>query len=87
MAIMDAINKHNERHPGKELLYLNDSARDPVMTNEKCSFWHFRFEANSDMKMESLTSHMARDKAIRKVFLLAARVLPDAAAVERVRKG
>ncbi|HYF17901.1 MAG TPA: branched-chain amino acid ABC transporter substrate-binding protein [Ramlibacter sp.] len=70
MAIMDAINKHNERNPGQELLYLNYSAQDPVMTNEKCSFWHFRFEANSDMKMESLTSFMAKDKAIRKVYLI-----------------
>lgn len=70
LAIQDAVNKHNERNPGKEMIYLNYSAQDPSMTNEKCSFWHFRFEANSDMKMESLTSHMAKDKKIRNVFLI-----------------
>lgn len=70
LAIMEAVAKHNERNPGQELLYLNYSAQDPVMTNEKCSFWHFRFEANSDMKMEALTTHMAQDKAVRKVFLI-----------------
>ncbi len=70
LAIMEAVAKHNERNPGQELLYLNYSAQDPVMTNEKCSFWHFRFEANSDMKMEALTTHMAKDKAVRKVFLI-----------------
>ena len=26
------------------------------------------FEANSDMKMEALTTYMAKDKAVRKVF-------------------
>jgi branched-chain amino acid transport system substrate-binding protein len=70
IAIQDAVNKHNERNPGQELLYLNYSAQDPSMTNEKCSFWHFRFEANSDMKMETLTSYMAKDTKIKSVYLI-----------------
>ena len=70
MALLDAINKYNERNPGKELLYLNHAAVDPDMTNSKCSFWHFRFDANSDMKMEALTSFMAKDKSIKKVYII-----------------
>src|SRR6185436_13230513 len=50
------VNGHNERNPGKEILYLNYAAVDPAFTNDKCSFWHFRFDANSDMKMEALTT-------------------------------
>jgi len=69
-ALIEAINKHNERNPGKEILYLNYAAVDPAFTNEKCSFWHFRFDANSDMKMESLTSWMAQNKDIKKVYLI-----------------
>ncbi len=69
-ALIEAINRHNERNPGKEILYLNYAAVDPAFTNEKCSFWHFRFDANSDMKMESLTSWMAGRKEIKKVYLL-----------------
>jgi len=69
-ALIEAINRHNERNPGKEILYLNYAAVDPAYTNEKCSFWHFRFDANSDMKMESLTSWMAGRKEIKKVYLL-----------------
>ncbi|NMV12922.1 ABC transporter substrate-binding protein, partial [Vibrio parahaemolyticus] len=42
-ALVDAINKHNEREPGRRVLFLNYAAVDPVLTNEKCSFWHFRF--------------------------------------------
>jgi len=69
-ALLEAVNRHNERNPGKEILYLNYAAVDPAYTNEKCSFWHFRFDANSDMKMESLTTYMAGQKNIKKVYLL-----------------
>ena len=70
LALIDAINKHNERNPGKEIVYLNHAAVDPDMTNSKCSFWHFRFDANSDMKMEALTTFMAKDKSIKKVYII-----------------
>ncbi|MDB5764054.1 MAG: branched-chain amino acid transporter substrate-binding protein, partial [Herminiimonas sp.] len=70
LALIDAVNKHNERNPGKEVVYLNYAAVDPDLTNSKCSFWHFRFDANSDMKMEALTGFMARDKNIRKVYII-----------------
>ena len=70
LALVDAINKHNERNPGKEVLYLNDSAVDPDLTNSKCSYWHFRFDADTSMKMEALTTFM-KDKAdVKKVYLL-----------------
>ncbi|HEV8095396.1 MAG TPA: branched-chain amino acid ABC transporter substrate-binding protein [Burkholderiales bacterium] len=69
-ALIEAVNRHNERNPGKEILYLNYAAVDPAFTNEKCSFWHFRFDANADMKMESLTTYMAGQKNIKKVYLL-----------------
>ena len=64
------MNKHNERNPGKEILYLNYAAVDPDFTNSKCSFWHFRFDANSDMKMEALTTYIAQNKNIKKVYLI-----------------
>jgi branched-chain amino acid transport system substrate-binding protein len=69
-ALIEAVNRHNERNPGKEILYLNYAAVDPAFTNEKCSFWHFRFDANSDMKMEALTTWMAQNKSIKKVYLI-----------------
>jgi branched-chain amino acid transport system substrate-binding protein len=70
LALIDAINKHNERNPGKEVVYLNTSAGDPDMTNSKCSFWHFRLDANSDMRMEALSSFIRDDKNIKKVYLI-----------------
>ena len=50
-ALIDAVNKHNEREPSRRVLFLNYSAVDPALTNEKCSFWHFRFDAHADMRM------------------------------------
>jgi branched-chain amino acid transport system substrate-binding protein len=70
LALIDAVNKHNQRNPGKEIIYLNHGSIDPDMTNRQCSFWHFRFDANSDMKMEALSSFMAADKQIKKVYLI-----------------
>ncbi len=69
-ALIDAINKHNERNPGKEVVFLNYAAVDPDLTNSKCSFWHFRLDANSDMKMEALTTYLAKDKSIKKVYII-----------------
>jgi branched-chain amino acid transport system substrate-binding protein len=68
-ALIDAIDKHNEREPGKAVLYLNYAAVDPALTNEKCNFWHFRFDADADMKMAALVNYMAKQTAIKKVYL------------------
>jgi branched-chain amino acid transport system substrate-binding protein len=70
LALVDAINKHNERNPGKEVIYFNDSAVDPDLTNGKCSFWHFRFDADTSMKMEAMSSFMKDQPSIKKVYLL-----------------
>ena len=69
-ALIDAINKHNERNPGKEIVFLNYAAVDPDLTNSKCSFWHFRLDANSDMKMEALTTFLSKDKSVKKVYII-----------------
>jgi branched-chain amino acid transport system substrate-binding protein len=69
-AITDAVLKHNERNPGKEALFFNYAAIDPALTNEKCHFWHFRFDADVDMKMGALTDTIAKDRNIRKVYLI-----------------
>ena len=69
-AITDAVLKHNERNPGKEVLFFNYAAIDPALTNEKCHFWHFRFDADVDMKMGALTDTIAKDPKIKKVYLI-----------------
>lgn len=69
-ALLDAINKHNEREPDKRVLFLNYSAVDPLLTNERCSFWHFRFDAHADMRMAALMEVVRADKALKSVYLI-----------------
>ena len=69
-ALIDAINKHNEREPARRVLFLNYSAVDPILTNEKCSYWHFRFDAHADMRMAALMEVIRDDKAVRSVYLI-----------------
>ena len=68
--LIDAVNKFNERNPGKEVVFLNYAAIDPDLTNSKCSPWHFRFDAGVDMKLEALTNYMKDSKAIKNVYVL-----------------
>ena len=70
LAIVDAVAKHNERNPGKEVVYLNYAAVDPDLTNSKCNFWHFRLDADTSMKMEAMTTFMKDQPDVKKVYLL-----------------
>ena len=68
--IIKTLNKHNERNPGKEIMFLNHSAVTTSFTNELCNFYHFRFDANVDMKVAALVTQMAADPDVKKVYLL-----------------
>jgi branched-chain amino acid transport system substrate-binding protein len=70
LAIIDAVEKHNERNPGKEVVYLNYAAVDPDLTNVKCSYWHFRLDADTSMKMEAITAFMKDQKDVKNVYLI-----------------
>ena len=70
LAIIDALEKHNARNPGKELLFMNYAAVDPDLTNSKCSYWHFRLDADTSMKMEALTTYLKDQADVKKVYIL-----------------
>ena len=69
-ALIEAINKHNERYPARRQLFLNYSAVDPALTNEKCSYWHFRFDAHADMRLAALMSVLREDRALQRIYLI-----------------
>jgi branched-chain amino acid transport system substrate-binding protein len=69
-ALVDAVERHNARMPAERMLFLNYSAVDPVLTNEKCSYWHFRFDANADMRMNALTEVIRQDSHAKKAYLI-----------------
>ena len=68
--LIDAINKHNERDPARQVLFLNYSAVDPVLTNQNCSYWHFRFDAHADMRMTALMNVLRDDKDLKQIYLI-----------------
>ncbi len=69
-AIIDAVDKHNRRNPDEPVLFLNYAAVDPAFTNDRCIFWHFRFDADADMKMEALTDWLATRDDLAKVYII-----------------
>jgi len=70
LALSDAVAKHNARNPEQTVLYMNYAAVDPALTNDKCNFWHFRFDADVDMKMHAITNVIAKNPAIKSVYLI-----------------
>ncbi len=69
-ALVDAIDKNNARDPSRRVIFLNYSAVDPVLTNERCSFWHFRFDAHADMRVTALMDVVKDDAALERVYLI-----------------
>ena len=69
-ALVDAIGKLADREPEKAMVFLNYAAMDPGLTDDRCSFWHFRFYPSSAMIVEALTSYLAKRPDIKRVYLL-----------------
>ena len=64
------INRYNRRNPGQEVLQINYSAVDPILTEENCSFWHFRFDAHAAMKLNVLTDYIAKQESIKSMYII-----------------
>lgn len=69
-ALINGVAKHNKRHPDNKILFMNYAAVNPALTNKACSFWHFRFDANSRMKLQAITDYIAKQQDIKRVFLI-----------------
>ncbi|HSI00648.1 MAG TPA: branched-chain amino acid ABC transporter substrate-binding protein [Reyranella sp.] len=67
-ALIEAVNKHNARDPDRRIIYINCGAVATELTNEQCSYWHFRFDVNVAQKAEVMVR--ALPKEITKVYLL-----------------
>lgn len=68
-AIVDSLVKQNLRDPDRAALFLNLSL-DPTLTESKCMFWHFRFDAHSGMYLDVLTNYMAKQEDIHHIYLI-----------------
>ena len=68
--IIKTLNKHNKRNPDKAIVFFNHAAVTPAFTNELCSFWHFRFDADADMKISALVTQIGKNPKIKKLYTL-----------------
>lgn len=69
-AMIAALDKHNAREPSRRALFLNYAAVDPVLTGAQCSFWHFRFDAHTDMRLAALVEVIAQDQRLKTIYLI-----------------
>ena len=67
-ALIEGVDKHNERNPDNRIVYVNCGAVATELTNEKCSYWHFRMDAHVGMKAETMVRALPKD--VTKVYLL-----------------
>lgn len=67
-ALIEGVDKHNERNPTNRIVYVNCGAVATELTNEKCSYWHFRMDAHVGMKAETMVRALPKD--VTKVYLL-----------------
>ena len=68
--IIKTLDKHNKRNPDQAVVYFNHAAVTPAFTNEMCSFWHFRFDADADMKISALVTQIGKNPKYKKLYTL-----------------
>jgi len=67
-ALVAAVEKNNERNPDRRIVYVNCGAVAPELTNERCSFWHFRTDVHAGMKAEIMVR--ALPQSTTKVYMI-----------------
>jgi branched-chain amino acid transport system substrate-binding protein len=67
-ALIPAVDKNNARDPNHRMVLMNCGALAPELTNEQCSFWHFRSSAHAGMQAEIMVR--ALPKTVTKVYMI-----------------
>jgi branched-chain amino acid transport system substrate-binding protein len=67
-ALIDAVNKHNTRNPDNRVLQINCGQLATELTNDQCSFWHFRFAGSVEMRAVARIKSLPQ--SLKSVYLL-----------------
>lgn len=65
-----AISRRNAREPDDPVVFIDYAANDPALTNENCSFWHFRFDVHAEMKVAALAKTIAANPEIKSIYII-----------------
>lgn len=68
-ALIAEIGKNNARNPDRRMVLLNHSGAAMAFTEELCSFYHFRFDANVGMMAAGMVTAMGRNPSLTKVYM------------------
>ena len=67
-ALIGGVDKNNDRNPNRRILFMNCGGLAPELTNEQCSFWHWRFDLHVAMKAEVMSRAVPKD--VTKVYMI-----------------
>jgi branched-chain amino acid transport system substrate-binding protein len=70
VSVDDFVARYNERNPDKRVLFINYSGSDPLVSNEKCSWWQTTWDATSPMKIKSLVQFVKTREDMKKIYLI-----------------
>jgi branched-chain amino acid transport system substrate-binding protein len=70
VALAKAIDAHNQENPARSVIFLNYGYGAPQLDNDACSFWHFRFDASLEMKVNALVAGIPEDGSVQSVYLI-----------------
>jgi branched-chain amino acid transport system substrate-binding protein len=65
------VQKHNQRNPGKEIMWINVGAEAMEFTGPKCHFYHFRWNGNAEIRLKAMMIAMKEANALgQKVYVI-----------------
>jgi branched-chain amino acid transport system substrate-binding protein len=67
-ALIGGVDKNNDRNPNRRILFMNCGGLAPELTNEQCSFWHFRSSMHAGQQAEIMVR--ALPKNVTSVYLI-----------------
>ena len=65
------VQKHNQRNPGKEIMWINVGAEAMEFTGPKCHFYHFRWNGNAEIRLKAMLTAMKKADVLgKKVYVI-----------------
>lgn len=62
------VERQNKRSPDNPMVFFNTSGGALALTNENCSYWHFRWGIGADMYASALVNAMAKEPSVKRIY-------------------
>ena len=68
LAANSFIDRQNKRNPDSPMLLFNTSGGAMALTNDQCTFWHYRWGIGADMSAAALVKAIAQDPSVKRIY-------------------